>query len=336
MAEQRSLVTVVSDLPPGHLELIKRTVARGATDEELALFLYTAKRLGLDPLTRQIHLVKRRVRQPDGSWQDVATIQVGVDGFRVNAKRSGKYVGQLGPFWCGKDGVWKDVWLEDDPPRAAKVGILRSDAKEPIWAVARYDSYVQLVRDGEKGWKPNGQWAKMPDLMLAKCAESLAIRKAFPQDLSGVYVEEEMGQADGVSPAGPVIDATPAAPPEGPGGDAAAGDGSADPALTARIDGLMGRLRMPPARKRAMVDSWLAEGADQATVVGRLESLLREQDRPDGPPPQDEAPLPEEPPARPAPSGARPAGRPAGARPGPQRPQRPAADPAPAGQQALF
>ncbi len=187
-----ALEHATSALTPDQLALIKRTIAYGATDDELALFVHTARRLGLDPLARQIHFVKRRRRTPDGRWEDYGVIQVGIDGLRAVAERTGKYAGQLGPYWCDADGEWRDVWLASTPPVAAKVGVLRSDFHEPLWAVARYSAYVQTDSQG----RPTSMWSKMADLMLAKCAEALALRKAFPQDLSGIYAPEEMMQAD--------------------------------------------------------------------------------------------------------------------------------------------
>lgn len=174
------------------LKVLKDVIAPGTTDTELQFFAEVCKRRRLDPFTRQIHCVKRKGKKDEDAK---ITIQTGIDGFRVIAERTGKYEGQIGPLWCGMDGKWVDVWLKPGPPAASKVAILRAGFREPLWAVAHYSEYVQTYWDGGKQI-PNSMWQKMPAGQLAKCAEALAFRKAFPEELSGIYAPEEMGNPD--------------------------------------------------------------------------------------------------------------------------------------------
>lgn len=158
------------------VELIKASVARGASDLELKLFLYQCQRTGLDPLSRQIHFVKRG---------DQGTIQTGIDGYRVMAERTRE---------CAGIDDAKFEYVEGDPakyPLLATVTVYRlvQGQKCSFTATARWSEYFPSNEKQQFFWK------KMPCGQLAKCAEALALRKAFPAELSGVYTHEEMQQA---------------------------------------------------------------------------------------------------------------------------------------------
>jgi phage recombination protein Bet len=186
------------------VELIKRTIAKDATDDELKLFMAQCERTGLDPFDRQIYFIKRKQKDKrTGAWVEVGQTQTSIDGFRVVAERTGEMDGQE-VAWCDEAGQWTDIWLKSSPPFGARVLAYRKGCAKPFPGIARFDEYAQTY-DG----KPSGLWGKMPANQLAKCAEALALRKAFPKQLSGLYTRDEMAQAD--EPRGYVVEA-PQAP----------------------------------------------------------------------------------------------------------------------------
>lgn len=161
------------------------------TNAELAAFLHLCQRTQLDPFSRQIYLI--------GRWDNrqkrkVFTPQTSIDGYRVIAHRviaeTKDTFGYEDTLWCDSSGQWRDVWLSDEAPAAVKVTVLRNGQR--FSAVALFREYMQTGKEG----KLLGLWGKMPAGQVAKCCEALALRKAFPHDLAGVYTAEEMAQAD--------------------------------------------------------------------------------------------------------------------------------------------
>ncbi len=191
-------VALAEQWSPEKVQLIKDTVAVGATDLELALFSEICKKKGLDPFSRQIHFIKRkRWNAQTKQQEEFGVIQTGIDGYRTIAERTGKYAGQDKPEFDEKANP-KDpngkLW-----PIKATVTVYKLVAgqKCAFSGEARLSEYAQYTTDkNTKKQVLNSMWAKMPYSQLAKCAEALALRKAFPQDLSGIYTNEEMGQAD--------------------------------------------------------------------------------------------------------------------------------------------
>jgi phage recombination protein Bet len=170
------MTTAITLWTPEQTQLISTTIAPGCSNDELRLFAYACQRTGLDPFSKQIYAIKRGGKM---------TIQAGIDGLRAIAERTGQLDGSE-TLWCGDDGQWTDVWLGSKPPAAAKTTIWRKGSSHPFTGVARFADY----NAGQ------GLWSKMGAAMIAKCSEALALRKAFPADMSGVYSTDEMHQAE--------------------------------------------------------------------------------------------------------------------------------------------
>lgn len=164
-------------------QIIKDVFCKGASDEEFQIFMLTCERLKLDPCSRQIYPVKR---YDANLKKEVMTIQTGIDGYRLIADRTGMYA-------PGKDPEF--IYDSNGNLFAAKA-FVKKQTRDGTWhevsAIAHYSEYAALKRDGS----PTHMWATKPHIMLAKCAEALALRKAFPAELSGVYTREEMDNAN--------------------------------------------------------------------------------------------------------------------------------------------
>jgi phage recombination protein Bet len=252
-------------LTPEQVDLITRTVAKGANKDELALFLHACKRTGLDPLMRQIHAVKRWDAQ---SGRETMTIQTGIDGLRLVAERTG----------CYSPGREPSFTYADTGDLIAATAYVKKMTADGTWhevaVTAHFKEYVQKRKDGQV----TAFWARMPHVMLAKCAEALALRRAFPMELSGIYAHEEMTQAtpvddDAGEPEKPTRGKKPAAPAE----PAAVADGA--PLISeqqvAEIDALLRDI----GRSEKQLLKWLTYGHrlediradDYAKVIEEIE-----------------------------------------------------------------
>src|SRR6266478_3483193 len=185
------------ELFPEEVALLQRTVAKGTSPDEFALFLWVARKHGLDPMTRQLHAVMRWSTELNCK---VMSIQVGIDGYRALAARHHPdYGGADEPEFEFQDGVD----LQGKPAKIlylARVRVWKKGFEHPTVGVAYWDEYHPDLAKPE-----SFMWRRMPKGQLAKCAEALALRKAYP-DLSNIYVDEEMHRADdNFSPSGRAI-----------------------------------------------------------------------------------------------------------------------------------
>jgi phage recombination protein Bet len=173
----------VMEFSPEQRKMIRDSFANGASDAEFAVLMEVAKSRRLNPLMRQIYFVKR---WDSAKRCEVWSTQISIDGLRAVAERTGVYDGQSEPAY---------EYDKDGKLTKCAVHIYRKDWSQGRSAVgvAFFSEYAQTKKDGGL----TSFWATKPHIMLAKCAEALAIRKAFPEDTSGLYVAEEMGDAAG-------------------------------------------------------------------------------------------------------------------------------------------
>lgn len=196
------------DYTNSQLALIQRTVAADCNADEFDLFVEVSRRIGLDPFRRQIYAVVYNKDRPDKRKMSIIT---GIDGFRAVAGRNRDYrpddaepefrydpalKGPNNPLGLERAAV-RCFKLAPNGEWHAVVGVAYWDEFAPLKEVWEYDpAQNKRVPSGKVELDPKSKWAAMPRIMLAKCAEAQALRKGWPEDLSGVYAPEEMARAE--------------------------------------------------------------------------------------------------------------------------------------------
>lgn len=213
-----------ADLSSRQIDLIKRTIASDTNGPEFDLFIEVAKRVGLDPFRRQIMPLVFSKSDPAKRRMSLVT---GIDGFRVIASRCADYRPDEKEPVITYDAELKST---ENPLGIVKASVTAfkqdsTGAWHPVNGVAYWEEYVPLkddpdafdwvetgevwentgrpkkkkVRkagtDGAMARTPDGQWAKMPRVMIAKCAEAQALRKGWPEHFSGLYDPAELDRA---------------------------------------------------------------------------------------------------------------------------------------------
>jgi phage recombination protein Bet len=261
---------------------------RDATNADLAVFMHYCQKTGLDPFSRQIYMIMRREKQGD-QWVAKQTIQVGIDGFRVIrdriAARTGATIEYEDTIWYDADGREHAVWLSDEPPAACRVTVLKNGRRFP--AVVRTASYMATNKDTGK---PVSQWRTQADHMIEKCAEAFALRRAFPHDLGGVYLEDEMppvqeapARPQRVTAAEVISRGEPEPEPPAGGQEKAAEPKLPKPATEAalkRMNDIIGQLDLGPDEDIAALIHWIT-GTDGTGIfttahADNVTSLLRD------------------------------------------------------------
>jgi len=180
-------LTTVNYQDPHVIKVLKHTVARGATDAEFALFLEYCKSTKLNPFKKEIWFIKAG---------DRVQLMTGINGYWTIANAHPEFDGAESGM-INKDGEWVKS-VGDTSFIGAWCRIYRKDRKYPMEGEA-------MMADYDTG---NGLWKYKPRIMIKKVAESIALRKAFSQELNGLYTEEEM-PAKYAAPPGEFVEIKP-------------------------------------------------------------------------------------------------------------------------------
>lgn len=158
---------------------LNKIIPPNCPQPQIDFFATVCEKKKLDPMLKQIHLVERKSKDAAGKWVASYTIQAGIDGMRVIAQRNCKIKSYK--RWVEK--------REDDLYGCCEID---TEDRGKYYDELPYQEYVQTKSDG----KPTHFWAKFKQTMIKKCAEESVLRMMAPEDLSGVYGDDEMQQAD--------------------------------------------------------------------------------------------------------------------------------------------
>jgi len=189
----------LSNIPPvtpflseQEIDVLRRTLLKQFTEDEQESFLRQCQRSLLDPFSKQIFATRRWSKGRDGTKTPTLTVVTSILGLTAIAARTGQYDGCI-TTWCGKDGIWREEWIADEFPAAAKCVVHVKNRTYPEVGIARWEGYVGRAYDqSTKRWEVTDFWERLPDFMLGKCAKAQALRGAFPDQCSNIYISEEL------------------------------------------------------------------------------------------------------------------------------------------------
>lgn len=149
-------------------------------DSQIDLFMHVCKTRNLDPRLKEVFAIPR---YNSGSGKTELTIQVSIDGLRLIAERTGKY----------SPGSPTEFIYNEKGDLIGATSFVKKLTADGTWHEVSATAFLSEYKPSEQ--KKAMFWNKMPAVMIEKCAEARALRRAFPSDFSGLYSQEEMDQA---------------------------------------------------------------------------------------------------------------------------------------------